>query len=373
MSEHGRLDIHRARTEWLRGDGASCDVVLSSRVRLARNIAGMPFVAHASRSDRRQVLDLCRQRLLASDLSEQLMWVSLHEAQPLDRTLLAERNLISKQMVRGLLPGQEAAPDAPRGVAIALPDERLSIMVNEEDHLRIQCIRTGLDLTGAFAHIDEIDDRIERTIDYAYHPRFGYLTACPTNVGTGVRFSVMLHLPALRMTGEIEKVRHAAEDMSLAIRGWAGEGSENTGDIFQLSNQTTLGKSEQDLLVELHEQIVPRVVEYERRARRILLEKRRTTLEDKVYRALGVLRHARVISIEEAMTLLSLLRLGVVLGLLDGLAQQTVNHLMLLIQPAHLQRLRGQEMPQSARRVARAELLRTHLGEGRHAEPPDPA
>lgn len=355
------MDLHRSRTEWLRGEGACADVVLSSRVRLARNLAGLPFVGRASRADRRRVLDLCRGRILSAQIAPQVMWVNLHDAPPMDRTLLAERNLISKQISRGVICAGEVAPDEPRGAAISLPDERLSIMVNEEDHLRLQTIRTGLDLRDAHRHIDEIDDRIEGGLDYAFHPRFGYLTACPTNVGTGARFSVMLHLPALRMTGEIDKVKHAADDMSLAIRGYAGEGSQNTGDIFQLSNQTTLGKSEGELLHEMHDEIVPRVVEYERRARRMLVDRRRSSLEDKVFRALGTLSHARVISVEEAMTLLSLVRLGVVLSLIPGIDQGAVNHLMLLIQPAHLQRLVGREMPQSERRIERARLLRDHL------------
>ncbi len=358
------IKIFNARTEWLRGEGQACDVVLSSRVRLARNLAGLPFVARASRTDRRHTLDLCRARLVGAGLAKQLMWLNLHDSPPIDRAVLAERHLISKQLARGVLPGRDAAPDEPRGVAISIPDERLSVMVNEEDHLRLQTIRTGLDLRGCFEQIDAADDSIEAGLDYAFHPRFGYLTACPTNVGTGARFSVMLHLPALRMTGEIDKVKNAAEDMSLAIRGSHGEGSQNTGDIFQLSNQTTLGKSEEALLAEMQDEIVPRVVEYERRARKMLMDRRRTILEDKVHRALGVLRGARLMTVDEAMTLLSQVRLGVVLGLVEDLPQQTVNHLLLLVQPAHLQRVSGKEMPQGARRIARAELIRRTLSPG---------
>ncbi len=370
MTEPGQpIKIFNARTEWLRGEGLSCDVVLSSRVRLARNLAGLPFVAQATRTDRRHILDLCRARLVGAGLAKQLMWLNLHDAPPIDRAVLAERHLISKQLARGVLPGRDAAPDEPRGVAISIPDERLSVMVNEEDHLRLQTIRTGLDLRGCFEQIDAADDSIEAGLDYAFHPRFGYLTACPTNVGTGARFSVMLHLPALRMTGEIDKVKNAAEDMSLAIRGSHGEGSQNTGDIFQISNQTTLGKSEDVLLAEMQDEIVPRVVEYERRARTMLLERRRTILEDKIHRALGVLRGARLMTVDEAMTLLSQVRLGVVLGLIEDLPQQTVNHLLLIVQPAHLQRIANKEMPQGARRIARADLIRERLGPGTNETP----
>ena len=241
------------------------------------------------------------------------------------------------------------------------PKQQISLMINEEDHLRIQVMHSGLDLWGAWERVNAIDDLIEAKVPFAFHQRLGYLTACPTNVGTGARFSVMLHLPALRMTGEIDKVKNAAEDMSLAIRGSHGEGSQNTGDIFQLSNQTTLGKSEEALLAEMQDEIVPRVVEYERRARTMLMDRRRTILEDKVHRALGVLRGARLMTVDEAMTLLSQVRLGVVLGLVEDLPQQTVNHLLLLVQPAHLQRVSGKEMPQGARRIARAELIRRTL------------
>lgn len=361
----GEIQIFRTRTEWLRGEGRCADVVLSSRVRLARNIAGFSFVARAGRSDRRQILELCKARLLQAQLAERVMWIDLHDTPPLERSLLAERHLISKQLARGVLPGGQGGPDEPRGVAIALPDERLSVMVNEEDHLRLQSIRTGLALGEAYAQVDEVDDKVEAGLDIAFSPRLGYLTACPTNVGTGARFSVMLHLPGLRMTGDIEKVKRAADDMSLAIRGFYGEGSQNSGDFYQLSNQTTLGKSEKILLHEMESEIVPRVVEYERIARRTLIDRRRSVLEDRVYRALGILGQARIMASEEAMALLSQVRLGIVLGLIGEIDQQLVNHLTLLIQPAHLQRLSGKEMPQIERRRARADLLRQSIAHGK--------
>ncbi|MEO1512352.1 MAG: ATP--guanido phosphotransferase, partial [Planctomycetota bacterium] len=249
----------------------------------------------------------------------------------------------------------------PRGVAISLPAERLSVMVNEEDHLRIQAVRSGLDLRGAYDEAEHADNEIERGIDYAFSPRFGYLTACPTNVGTGARFSVMLHLPALRMIGEIEKVKHAADDMGLAVRGYYGEGSDTTGDFFQISNQTTLGKSEGVLMHEMEHEIVPRVVEYERHARGVLLGKRRSSTEDEVHRALGTLRSARLIETDEAMQLLGRVRLGVVLGLIGGGEAGEINHLMLLSHPAHLQRTLGREISQADRRLERATLLRSRL------------
>ncbi|MCB9844851.1 MAG: protein arginine kinase [Phycisphaeraceae bacterium] len=348
--------------ELLRPDGPDHDVVVSSRVRLARNLAGFPFVAHASRTDRNQILDLCRHRLAAADGPGPFTWLRVHDLKAVDRSLLVERHLISKQHAKGAMAGGQGGPDEPRAAAISLPLERLSAMVNEEDHLRLQSLRAGLALADAYRDADALDDHIEAGLDFAFHPRLGYLTACPTNVGTGARFSVMLHLPGLRMTGDIEKVKRAADDMSLAIRGFYGEGSQNIGDFYQLSNQTTLGKSERVLLHDMESSIVPRVIEYERLGRRMLIERRRDILEDKVSRALGLLRSARLVASDEAMGLLSHVRLGIVLGLIPDVPLATVSGLMLLVQPAHLQRKIGREMPQAERRRARADLLRATLG-----------
>jgi protein arginine kinase len=348
-------------TEWLRGEGNAGDVVLSSRVRLARNLAATPFVNKAPRTQRQEVLDACRNRILTSEIAPRIVWMDLHHTAPLDRTLLVERHLISQQHARGKQSSGSGSVEEPRGVAISVPDERISIMVNEEDHLRLQVIHCGLDLEKTLAEAEAIDDKLEAGLDFAFSPRFGYLTACPTNVGTGIRLSVMMHLPALRLTGNIDKVKRAAADMSLAVRGFYGEGSEAVGDLYQISNQTTLGKTERTLLAELEQEIMPRVIEYERAARKVLTSKRRTDLEDQVFRAQGILTHARLINTEEAMQQLSLLRLGVLTGVLPGIEQKVVNQLMLLVQPAHIQRTAGKELDQDQRRAARAELLRNRL------------
>ncbi len=348
-------------TEWLRGEGECADVVLSSRVRLARNLAGAPFAAKSSRSDRLTTLDQCRSQVLRAGLAERIIWVDLHETGPLDRSLLVERHLISKQHSKGRAGNAGPAADDPRGVAISVPDERLAIMVNEEDHLRIQGIRTGLALAAAWRDVDQIDDKLEQGLDYAFSPRFGYLTACPTNVGTGLRMSVMLHLPGLRLTGDIEKVKRAAEGMNLAVRGFYGEGSDAVGDLYQLSNQTTLGKTEAAILQDLEAKIIPRVVEYERESRRDLMNKRRTVLEDQAWRAWGLLTTARLLTTEECMQGLSLLRLGVVLGIIDKVPQKLVNQMMLIAQPAHLQRVVGKDLDQEQRRLARAMIVRARL------------
>lgn len=355
----GGLD-YAARTEWLRGEGPLSDVVISSRVRLARNISGLPFPSRCQRLDRLHSLDMARGSLESADIGPRLAWIELHRATALERTLLVERHLISKQHSRGRV-GAVASHEDPRGVAVGLPDERVSVMVNEEDHLRVQVVRSGFQLAELWEQATGIDDRIEASgLRFAFNRRFGYLTACPTNVGTGLRMSVMMHLPALKLTGDLEKVKRAASDMNLAVRGFYGEGSEAAGDFYQFSNQTTLGKSEVAILREL-EQIIPQIVEYERVARRGMLSKRSAVLEDCAWRALGTLSSARLISAEEAMQLLSHLRLGVISGVLTHVEHATVNDLMLQIQPGHLQKFMEKELDQEARRAARSELLRRRL------------
>jgi len=347
--------------EWLRGTGPNSDVVMSSRVRLARNIAGCPFASKATLRDRAHVLELCRSKLMDAGLAERLRWIDLHLAEPQDRMLLVERHLVSKPHAKGRTIDGRAASDEPRAVVYSVPDERLSIMINEEDHLRIQAIRTGLDLEQAWQDANATDDRIEAHLDYAFSARLGYLTGCPTNVGTGLRMSVMLHLPSLRISGEIDKVRRACADMNLAVRGFYGEGSEALGDLYQVSNQTTLGVRESGVLEELQGQIIPKIVEYERVALRDLINKRRLTIEDQVHRAHGLLQNARLLTTDEAMHALSVVRLGIVAGLITGLDQARVNALLLLIQPSHLQQAVKRELDQEQRRAARAALVRGEL------------
>ncbi len=340
--------------EWLRGAGPHSETVISSRVRLARNLAGFPFVNKASRRQRHDTLERCRAEVMSGRLGDGVLWIPLGESPDLDRQLLVERHLISRQHA-------QVSEDMPRAVAIGA-DETFSIMVNEEDHLRIQVLRSGMQLSEAFDQISRIDDTLEEHLDYAYSRRFGYLTACPTNVGTGIRVSVMLHLPALKLTGEIDKVRRAARDMHLAVRGMFGEGSEALGDLYQVSNQSTLGRSEQEILSDFQNAVVPQIIAYEQQARQALLRQRPALLDDKVWRAWAVLTHARVIGTEEVLSLLSHLRLGVNLGRIDTVDVRTINELFLLTQPAHLQKLSNRDMDPAARREARAQLIRQRLG-----------
>ncbi len=344
-------DLTSKAGEWLRGSGPMSETVISSRVRLARNVKGYPFLSIAGRPQKRELERRIRETILEAELAPQTLYVDLEEATDVDRDLLVERHLISKQ---------HAGAEGARGVAVG-QDEDLSIMVNEEDHLRLQVLKSGLQLDEAWEQITRVDDALEHELEFAYHPRFGYLTACPTNVGTGIRVSVMLHLPALKLTGEIEKVFRAAKDMKLAVRGLYGEGTEALGDFYQVSNQTTLGKEEHELLDDFKHQTIPKIIDYEHHARRTLRTERATALDDIVFRALGLLRSARLMSSDEALRLMSHLRLGVHLGRVKEIEIATVNELVLMTQPAHLQKLMGKKLDGDARKAARAEFIRYKL------------
>lgn len=347
-------DLTTRAGEWLRGDGPMSEIVISSRIRLARNIAGHNFLSRCTRAQRNAIEQKSRNAVLASadKISDKLFYVDLADAPEIDRQLLVERHLISKP---------HATAEGSRGVAVG-GDEAVSIMVNEEDHLRIQVLRSGLQLEEAWEQINAIDDSLESVLDFAFHPRFGYLTACPTNVGTGIRVSVMLHLPALKLTGEIEKVFRAAKDMRLAVRGLYGEGTEATGDFYQISNQTTLGKVEEDIIQDFKHVVIPKIIDYEHHARRTLLSDRTVALDDKVYRALGLLRSARLLTSEEVLQQLSHIRMGVNLGRLKGIEVRTLNELLLMSQPAHLQKMLTKKVEGDARRAARADFIRSKLG-----------
>ncbi len=344
-------DLTSKAGEWLRGSGPMSETVISSRVRLARNVSGYQFLSTASRSKRKELEQRIRETILDADLARQTLYVDLEQASEVDRDLLVERHLISKQ---------HASAEGARGVAVG-EDEDLSIMVNEEDHLRLQVLKSGLQLDEAWEQIDAVDDALEEQLEFAFHPRFGYLTACPTNVGTGIRVSVMLHLPALKLTGEIEKVFRAAKDMKLAVRGLYGEGTEATGDFYQVSNQTTLGKEEQEIIADFKHVTIPKIIEYEQQARRTLRGERATALDDIVFRALGLLTSARLMSSEEALKLLSHLRLGIHLGRVKDIEIASVNELVLMTQPAHLQKLMGKKLEGDNRKAARAEFIRYKL------------
>jgi len=344
-------DLTNQAGEWLAGSGPQHEIVISSRVRLARNVAAYPFMSKASRAQRSELHRACREKLLNLTAGRSVFYVDMDRTDEIDRQLLVERHLISKQ---------HAAGEGARGVAIS-NDEAVSVMVNEEDHLRLQVLRSGMQLKEAWEEADKLDDLLQGQLEYAFSQRFGFLTACPTNLGTGLRVSVMLHLPALKMTGEIEKVFRAAKDMHLAIRGLYGEGTEAIGDFYQISNQTTLGRSEMEILTEFSELIIPRIIMAEVAARQVLENERPLALDDKIGRAIGVLTEARLLSSEETLFFLSHLRLGVVMKRVTGLDLATINQLFLQTQPAHLQRSIGKPLEGDARKAARAEFVRGKL------------
>jgi protein arginine kinase len=337
---------------WLSSPGPDSDVVISSRARLARNINGFRFSSHADGQQQEGLVDYLREKVLGAGISDDLWYFQMDRISPLDRELLTERHLISRQL---------ADETGRRGVVLK-EDETIAVMINEEDHLRLQALAGGMRLRECYESVNHVDDCIEKQVSYAFSPELGYLTACPTNVGTGIRVSVMLHLPGLKIAGHMEKVFRAIRDMHLAVRGLYGEGSEPIGDIYQLSNQVTLGKSEEQIVEEVVTNAVQPVVEYERKARQKLMEQRPMAMDDKIFRAAGILRHARLISSEEAMYMLSHIRLGIHLQRIRDISLETVNRLFLLIQPAHLQKMHHQPLDAAARDEARAEFIRKNLG-----------
>ena len=344
-------ELTRRTGEWLRGTGPLSDVVISSRVRLARNLADYPFLSTATQAQRSEIYRCLAQEITDKAAPQDTLLIDIENIDELDRQMLVERHLISRQL---------AAGEGSRGVTIS-PTETRALMINEEDHLRIQGLRSGLQLSALWREVSEIDDRLGASLPFAFDKQFGFLTACPTNVGTGIRVSVMLHLPALKLTKEIERVARAARDMRLAVRGLHGEGTEAVGDLYQISNQTTLGQSEEEIIKAFGETTIPKMVEYELRARDSLAKKRVDYLEDKIWRAYGILCNARRISTEETQTLLSPLRMGIRMGRFGEIDIDTLNELFLQTQPAHLQKIHGKPMDDEERGVVRAAYLRKRL------------
>jgi len=345
-------NLNHTSGEWLRGSGPESDIVISSRIRLARNLAAFPFTNRASSYQKAEIEALLRERIAKLELDPKLAYLNVPTLSILERQLLVERQLISREL---------ASAEGPRGVAVA-PRESVSLMVNEEDHLRLQVMHSGFTLDQTWQEIDRIDDLLEERVAYAFSEEFGYLTACPTNVGTGMRASVMLHLPALEHTKQVEKVFRALQKINLAVRGLYGEGSRASGHFYQISNQVTLGKSESTILSEIHG-VIPRIIEYERQARQSWLRDNRQSLMDKVSRAYGTLCSATMMTSEETMELLSYVRLGINLQLLEDVTILTVNELFIHTQPAHLQKLVGTSLDGEERNAARARYLRTRLRE----------
>lgn len=343
-------DFTRSAGEWLRGVGPMHDVVISSRIRLARNLAGMPFLTRCTAEQQRDLEARLRKDILAAGIAPQVLYVDVAAASELDRRLLVERHLISRH---------HAEADTPRGAVIAV-DETASIMVNEEDHLRIQVMESGFDLGRTWQTINAIDDAFAANLPYAFSPEWGFLTACPTNTGTGMRGSVMLHLPALVMSRQINRVLEAIAKLSFTTRGLYGEGTQASGNFFQISNQVSLGQREEDILDNI-KGVIAQIIEHEEKARQALLSDHREMLEDRIWRSYGTLKNAHIISSHETVELLSMLRLGHDLGIVKGLNTALVNELFILTQPAHLQKIERKKLTANERDVKRAEIIREKL------------
>jgi protein arginine kinase len=343
-------ELVRRPGAWLDGSGEESEIVLSSRTRIARNLHGHRFTHHCDAGELGEILRISLEAATHTPALQGGVTASMGEIPMLDRQILVERHLVSRDF---------ASESAHRGLVFT-HDEGLGLMVNEEDHLRIQGFASGFDLGTAFRRANDLDDQLAPELLLAFHERLGFLTACPTNLGTGMRVSVLIHLPGLVHSKEIHRLLESLRKLNHSARGLYGEGSEVMGNFFQLSNSAALGTPEDVMLKNLREMVV-KVITYERRSREMLFRKARRLLEDKVWRAYGLLRYSRSVSTKEALSLISAVRMGVGAGLVTDVPVRTLNELLVYIQPAHLQKLKGAPMDPQERDVARAEYIRDAL------------
>ena len=344
-------DLLSTQGEWLRSTGPNSDIVMSSRIRLARNLAKYPFSHWASKKEQEEVLETAKQAVSSSEKIKTSLCLDIGKLDTIDRQFLVERHLMSKE---------HTVNSENKGLCIG-EREVVSIMINEEDHMRIQVMKSGFDLRDAWYIINEIDDELGELLEYAYEPNFGYLTACPTNAGTGMRASVMLHLPSLVMTKQIGKVLQAITKLSLTARGLYGEGTEASGNFFQISNQVSLGHKEEDVIDNI-ERIIKQVVDHEQSAREALVSQNKDVLVDRIWRAYGTLKSAHIITSDETIDLLSLVRLGVDMNLIKKLDRALINELFIIIQPAHLQKIEKKKLTPNQRDAKRADIIREKIG-----------
>ncbi len=336
--------------EWLRGTGPQAHIVTSSRIRLARNLARAPFPNKSGKKDLEAVFATMEKVLGDIKLFKGATLFRMSELDQVDRQLLVERHLMSHE---------HASNPEGKGLLVSA-EEVVSVMINEEDHLRIQVMRSGLNLSEGWEIINAIDDAISRNTEYAFLPSWGYLTACPTNTGTAMRGSVMMHLPALVMTKQINKVLAAISKLSFASRGFYGEGTQASGNFYQISNQVALGHSEADIIQNING-LIRQVIEQEEQARQALLLQNKPMLEDKICRSWGLLKTARIISSQEAIELFSMVRLGIDMGILKDVNHKALNELFIMIQPAHLQKIEGKKLNAFERDTKRAVVIRDKL------------
>lgn len=336
--------------EWLRGTGPESNIVISSRIRLARNLNIFPFAGRLSPEKQEELIELVRDASSRTPLLKKNFFIRTREMGLLERQFLVERHLVSLEFVNEKNNG-----------ALSLGDnEALSIMVLEEDHLRMQVLESGLNLIECWSVADRVDTELGKSLPFAFDEKLGFLTACPTNVGTGIRASAMLHLPGLVLTRQIEKVLQALSKLNMAVRGLYGEGSQASGNFFQISNQMTLGQKEEEIIDSLS-RVIRQVVEHEKEARNVLKERKEERLTDQIWRAVGILKTARVISSVEATTYFSLVRLGLDLGVVKGITLKDINNLFINTQPGHMQKLAKKNLTVKERDSRRAEIIRVTL------------
>ncbi len=343
-------DLLNHTSEWLKGTGPNSDVVISSRIRLARNLDKLPFPHWANKKQSEQALNTIEESMSKVDYLKKTAVFKLADLDSVDKQFLVERHLMSLEH------GQKADH---KGVVID-DDEILSIMINEEDHIRMQVMQSGFNLFEAWNIINRIDDSLSKELFFAFLPDWGYLTACPTNAGTGMRGSVMLHLPALVMTRAIDRVLAAISKLSFTTRGLYGEGTQATGNFFQISNQVSLGHSEYEIIENINS-LIRQIIEQENQARESMISKSRPLLEDRINRSLGILKSARIISSQETIELLSMVRLGCDLGMIKDIDRRRINGLFIITQPAHLQKTENKKISSAERDLKRAELIRKRL------------
>lgn len=339
----------KALSDWMKGEGPDSDIVISSRIRIARNLQSYPFPMLSTNQQSKEVLEQVSQVLDNEDLHtiSQFSRLSLSELDELQKRVLVEKHLISPAL----------ANESRNGAVILSDNESISIMVNEEDHLRIQCLCPGFQIKEAWDLASQIDDIFEVHLDYAFDEKRGYLTSCPTNVGTGIRASVMIHLPALVLTQQINRILSAITQVGLAVRGLYGEGSEALGNLFQISNQITLGQSEQEIIDNLYG-VVRQIIEHERAAREKLQYETKAKLLDRISRSFGIMSYAAIMDSKEAAQRLSDVRLGVDLGIIKNVPTQVLNELLVMTQPGFLQQYAGEKLNAEERDIRRAQLIR---------------
>jgi protein arginine kinase len=343
-------DFLKHDCEWLKGTGPNSEIVMSSRTRLARNLDKLSFSHWADKRQQQDILSAVLDAARSVSYLKDTLFLRLKDLSEVDRLFLVERHLMSPEHTK----------DVEFKALIVDPKEIISIMVNEEDHLRIQILQSGLNLMECWRIIDALDTELSKKLSFAYSTKWGYLTACPTNTGTGLRGSIMLHLPSLVFTGQIGKILQATAKLGLNIRGLYGEGTEASGNLFQVSNQVSLGRTEEDIIDNI-ERIINQIIAREEATRRNILSKNKDALVDRVWRAYGTLESARIITSNETTALLSAVRLGVDVGVVKNMDRRMVNELLILTQPAHLQKLEGKVLSSSERDIKRAELIRDRL------------